>query len=221
MTHLYFAAHEGRIKIGIARDVAKRLRDVGNHLTTQLTLIDSMPGTYPFKKAVHRHLKTYRIKGEWFRDCPVVRGVIDRLLAEGPAAINFEEPPPRAPYVPHVFTREEILIRDVKLLNLLYPQDSYRHFAEFVEQPEETVRAWFEGAVEWPRLMYFIFTALVTRLIILAMLNAIKSGAEKAVIGVFKDRRPLNARRYQPEINGSGCSSPALACALSTDGAAF
>lgn len=48
---------------------------------------------------------------------------------------------------------------------------------------------------------------------ILAMLGAIKSGAEKAVIGVVRDRRPMPMSRFHAEPSFSGCTSPALACA--------
>lgn len=46
-----------------------------------------------------------------------------------------------------------------------------------------------------------------------AMLAAIKSGEEKAFIGVIKDYRPLRATTFQPEPKSSGCSSSAAECA--------
>jgi hypothetical protein len=41
-----------------------------------------------------------------------------------------------------------------------------------------------------------------------AMLAAVKSGEEKAILGVVKDRRPWALKRMQPEPVASGCSSP-------------
>lgn len=45
-----------------------------------------------------------------------------------------------------------------------------------------------------------------------AMLAALKTGKESAVLGVVKDRRPWTLKRIQPE-RSSGCSSPAALCA--------
>ncbi len=42
-----------------------------------------------------------------------------------------------------------------------------------------------------------------------AMLAAIKSGEETAIMGVVKDRRPLSLKTFQPEPMQSMCSSSA------------
>ena len=45
-----------------------------------------------------------------------------------------------------------------------------------------------------------------------AMVRAIKSGEEKAVIGIVKDSRPLHPTSFQRGIVGSVYGSPALSC---------
>lgn len=46
-----------------------------------------------------------------------------------------------------------------------------------------------------------------------AMVRAIKSGQEKATVGVFKDDRPLIGAHFSRGLVGSGCGSSSLACA--------
>lgn len=75
---VYFvqAIDGGPIKIGVTADLATRLRDLQIGSPQLLRLIASVPGDQRLETALHRHLSTHRLHGEWFADVPVVRAAI-------------------------------------------------------------------------------------------------------------------------------------------------
>lgn len=91
MSVVYFIECVGRIKIGYSTDLKGRMVALATGAPDALTLIAAIDGTVQVERAIHRHLDEYRIKGEWFADCPAVRATIERLVAEGPGAIGFSE----------------------------------------------------------------------------------------------------------------------------------
>lgn len=88
---IYFVECLGRIKIGYSADLKGRMSTLATSAPDRLTLITTIEGSQQFERAIHKHLDEYRIKGEWFADCPAVRAAIERLVAEGPGAIGFSE----------------------------------------------------------------------------------------------------------------------------------
>lgn len=93
---IYFAETADRIKIGIAQDVNARLRALQAGAAQPLNLIGSIKGNLRREQEIHNAIKQYRIKGEWYRDCPEVRATIQNCfnnfdLAEGikPKNTNF------------------------------------------------------------------------------------------------------------------------------------
>ena len=83
----YREADINHIKIGIAVDPARRLRQLqtGNaHRLAVLRLIDSPVNAKRMERALHRQFKEYRTSGEWFAlsDCELIslEGVIDYVL---------------------------------------------------------------------------------------------------------------------------------------------
>ncbi len=102
--HVYFARAGDRIKIGVSRNVAKRLKDVGAHLLEDIVLLGTIVGSDRLERAIHARLKAHRVKNEWFADCPEVRSVVALLLDGGAAAIGFDDTPPeRIEYVLPVY----------------------------------------------------------------------------------------------------------------------
>ncbi|WCK55554.1 phage antirepressor N-terminal domain-containing protein [Aneurinibacillus sp. Ricciae_BoGa-3] len=70
--YLYFAqaytgeSEKGPIKIGIALDVVKRLKEIRCFCPFQVELLASMTGSVEAKKEVHHRFSNYLIHGEWF-----------------------------------------------------------------------------------------------------------------------------------------------------------
>lgn len=89
MASVYFVECAGRIKIGFSNDVAARLRQLSTGAPGKLNLIATIEGPHRLERAIHRHLKAHRVKGEWFEDRPEVRTVIAELVASGATAIGF------------------------------------------------------------------------------------------------------------------------------------
>ncbi len=91
MEVVYFIAHlhSGRIKIGWTVNLAKRLSEISRPFAEPVSLIGSVAGGQKLERAVHKHLKTFRLRAEWFRDCKEVRNAIDDLLCRGPVAIGL------------------------------------------------------------------------------------------------------------------------------------
>jgi len=92
--YLYFFAAPGRIKIGISKNVQQRLAEVGSHLEAEPSVIGFVRGSIEFEQHVHRELKAFRIRGEWFRDCRKVRNIIKNILAGD--TLGFEKTVPLA-----------------------------------------------------------------------------------------------------------------------------
>jgi hypothetical protein len=80
-SEVYFiqAKTGGPIKIGYTHNVIARLDglQVGN--PEELRIVATVPGGAKEEAAIHRRLRRYRIRGEWFRDDDVVMAIIDDL----------------------------------------------------------------------------------------------------------------------------------------------
>lgn len=82
MSSVYFiqADRGGPIKIGVAKDVEARLRDlqVGNPF--ELRVVGQIPNAgQALERRLHSLLERHRIRGEWFWPHPEVLHVADRL----------------------------------------------------------------------------------------------------------------------------------------------
>lgn len=90
---VYFIECAGRIKIGYSRDVTHRIRELSTAAAHDLILLHTIPGNVEFERAIHRRLKTHRVRGEWFHDSPDLRAEIAKIVELGPAAIGFHMVP--------------------------------------------------------------------------------------------------------------------------------
>lgn len=79
-TDLYFiGAKEGPIKIGIAMNPAKRLKQLQTAYPHKLEILAILPGGARQECAYHARFAAHRLHGEWFTRCPEIESEIARL----------------------------------------------------------------------------------------------------------------------------------------------
>lgn len=92
---VYFVQWREYIKIGSAHDVKSRARALINNIPEgDVTPIAWIPvpfqrdkpwlAYYNHELEIHHALRDYRVRGEWFRDCPTVRKLIARYAKPWP-----------------------------------------------------------------------------------------------------------------------------------------
>lgn len=66
--YIYFlyAEEVGRVKIGYAQDVARRIGDIQNMSPCELTLLGTVRARYEEEAFAHAHFRGHRLHGEWF-----------------------------------------------------------------------------------------------------------------------------------------------------------
>ncbi len=71
------------IKIGVARDVSKRVHQMRVGCPFEIEVLRAWPCSdpYAFERRLHHQLRAYRVRGEWFR---VNQGGIEKLLTMRP-----------------------------------------------------------------------------------------------------------------------------------------
>lgn len=82
MSEVYFAASNGRIKIGYSRNVASRMKDLAGANPHELEVIATIPGGRALEAKIHAALAAHRLKHEWFEDCAEVRAAPERFRSE-------------------------------------------------------------------------------------------------------------------------------------------
>jgi len=179
-TYLYVFKHGDRLKIGISRDVERRRKDVGNHLAVAPELVGWIEGTYALEKHVHGLLGAHRLKGEWFHDCADARKIVDALLIEGPAAVNFVEPEPKTKALPEpkAQTPEEFLVLFNEITAMRWPSDPPGCLAQFAEVDIAQAQAWLSGVEEIPKMVRGAFAAEIVSWILEDLEN--RRAAKKA-----------------------------------------
>lgn len=88
---IYFVAAPLRIKIGFTTRPEARLAQLRQTDMEELQVLHIVDSFKPVEKMLHDLLAPYRIKGEWFNDCPNVRTVIADFTS-GRLAFNVAEP---------------------------------------------------------------------------------------------------------------------------------
>lgn len=86
---IYFAGATGKIKVGISRNPPARMKQL-SRTEGSIWCIGTIKGNLAREREIHKALSRYRITGEWYRDCPEVRAVIQNCfnnfeLADGRA----------------------------------------------------------------------------------------------------------------------------------------
>ena len=75
---VYFISDSnGHIKIGESNNIARRLHEIQTAIATRCCLIqylkiEDQDNRRDWEKALHNYFKDYRVKGEWFREQPII-----------------------------------------------------------------------------------------------------------------------------------------------------
>lgn len=78
---IYFATVGSRIKVGVSNNPLVRLRQLSRDAGGEpVTLIGSIKGGVKIEKAIHKAMALYRIKGEFYHDCPETRATIQNYF---------------------------------------------------------------------------------------------------------------------------------------------
>lgn len=89
MQKVYFVqGANGAIKIGIAKNPAKRLADLQVSSPDKLKLLGCCDGGRALEQQLHAELELFRVSGEWFKDRPKVRARVTELT-------GYVFPPPK------------------------------------------------------------------------------------------------------------------------------
>lgn len=64
---IYFVGLRRAFKVGWARDVSKRMKQLQTSSPHKLTLIYSLPGTRREEAMLHSFFVAHRLRGEWFK----------------------------------------------------------------------------------------------------------------------------------------------------------
>jgi hypothetical protein len=78
----------GAIKIGWAKDPAKRIKTLQTSQPKELKILGVIPGTVSDERALHRRFATARISGEWFDRDAVGPEVTNMILDQGFMAVK-------------------------------------------------------------------------------------------------------------------------------------
>lgn len=66
---IYILRAADRVKIGFAKDLLQRIKDIQACSPVQLTLVATIPGGLRLEQALHKALSDCRQHGEWFDWC--------------------------------------------------------------------------------------------------------------------------------------------------------
>lgn len=80
--YIYFVqgVDGGPVKIGWSENPEKRLEQLQAASPDQLRILDYIIGDRHHERALHGRLSEYRLRGEWFDDCPPVREAIAEVM---------------------------------------------------------------------------------------------------------------------------------------------
>src|SRR5262249_45238273 len=82
---VYFVRAGDAIKIGVTRDVERRLRALATGSAVPLELLATLPGGRSLEKKLHERFRRFHVRGEWFRADEVLLRYIREQAAGGPA----------------------------------------------------------------------------------------------------------------------------------------
>lgn len=84
---VYFVQAGDAVKIGMSKDIPKRLRTLRTMSPLPLELLGAVPGGRQEEAELHREWATQRLHGEWFRAAPELLGrIADLCRADALAA---------------------------------------------------------------------------------------------------------------------------------------
>lgn len=80
--YIYFAQAGEFVKIGTAKDVAKRIRELQTGCPFRVSLLQVIPGGAKTERLIHSRLSHLHVRGEWYTDTPELRQTIHLLQNE-------------------------------------------------------------------------------------------------------------------------------------------
>lgn len=90
--YVYFVEiPDGPIKVGIAKNVKKRLETIRTHCPYEIRLLAAIPGGRARERELHAALSDYRMRGEWF--AADARPVVLEMLADARDALICADEP--------------------------------------------------------------------------------------------------------------------------------
>lgn len=75
----FIRAGDGPIKIGIACDLDRRLREIQIHHFDELRVVATVGGGMKLERELHKRFAAHHIRGEWFAPHPDILAEIERL----------------------------------------------------------------------------------------------------------------------------------------------
>lgn len=133
-TSIYFAKSGHRIKIGVSKNVERRLREVGAHLAEPIELLLAAPGGIEAETAIHRALFAHHIRGEWFYDNGEVRDLARNFSERGLEAVaDYRVTPAEGTEFGHLI---------VEWARAHYAQGTSHALAQLTAAPHRTAEYW-------------------------------------------------------------------------------
>jgi DNA-binding transcriptional ArsR family regulator len=102
-SQVYFieAPSVGLVKIGVAQDLKKRLKDLAMQSPVSLRLIKALPGGLKQEATLHRMFEKHRSHGEWFHLAPIaseIEALVDLDVLKVLSEPTYSGPLPRPAY---------------------------------------------------------------------------------------------------------------------------
>lgn len=133
---VYFALCGDKMKIGFSYNVAVRLSQLGSGREHPMLLLGSIGATIQDEKSIHRSLRAFQIKGEWYRDCEELRTAVQRFL-DHPSATDK--------YAPPQFERKFAAVA-----RALWPRKTADNLAALVGGSQRAAMYWLSGERDPP-----------------------------------------------------------------------
>jgi hypothetical protein len=77
--HVYFILVGDKVKIGYSARPLNRLRALQTSHPDKLHILATIPGSQKTEGRLHERFDRYKVRGEWFRFTPEIRGFINRF----------------------------------------------------------------------------------------------------------------------------------------------
>ncbi len=79
--YLYFVICCGRVNVGLAKNVQKRVSSLQIGNPDEIHLYGYIKGTAADEKRLHAEMREHRTRGEWFRWNAITKGIVDFEVA--------------------------------------------------------------------------------------------------------------------------------------------
>jgi T5orf172 domain. len=151
MTSIYFAKCGDHIKIGIANNVKKRLSGMQTGSAAPITLLASFGGGVHDERKLHERLRAHWVQGEWFRDCPEVRAVMDDSVEAGEVVDPLGARPTKKAN------------KFAAVARALWPTKTSAHLAAIAGVDDRTAKRWLSGEYEPPAVIIAAIIVEITK----------------------------------------------------------